>query len=228
MNIVVGSAFRNFAPRVDAYMKRVAALQAHANKTGQRHHVRVIAVEGDSKDSTRATLESQAIVHGIDLQLVTHNHGKREFGSTEHEDRMVAMSGVGNAIFEAVRPMDEVLLYVEADLLWDPHTVGSLIDMAFYRAFGFDVFAPYIAAGTHFYDTWGFRMAREERFSPFYKGEDKEPFEVYSVGSCLTMRGEVARRCRIRNDYCLVGWCEDARAQGYHIACAPMFRVNHP
>lgn len=226
MNIVVGSAFRNFAGRVEPYMKRVAALKAHGAPWGAR--VRVIAVEGDSKDDTWGTLETHAIIHGIDVERVKHNHGGRVFGSTEHEDRMIAMSGVGNAIFESVKPTDDVLFYVEADLLWDPHTAGSLIDMAYRRDGGFDVFAPYVAAGPHFYDIWGFRMSREERFSPLYKGEDKEPFEVYSAGSCLAMRGEVARRCRIRNNYCLVGWCEDAREQGYSIACAPMFRVNHP
>jgi hypothetical protein len=230
VNIAVGSAFRNFSARVQPYFERVADLQTHA---GKDHTVRVIAVEGDSRDDTRGRLDAYASYYRVPTQVVTCNHGQREFGSTEDVDRMVALSRVGNAIFNAVAPTDDVLLYVEADLLWDAHTAGSLIDLALRREDGFDVVAPMImCAPTIFYDVWGFRVTRDERFAPFkpyHPSLMKDALNsVYSVGSCLAMRGEVARDVRIENDYCLVGWCERARERGYAIAVHTGFEVFHP
>lgn len=224
MNIVVGSAFRNSAPRLGSYLARVEALRQHV---GPDHSVRVIAAEGDSIDTTRAELQRQPLV-----QHVACDHGGPWFGSTEAPERMVALSKVCNSIFEAVNEEDDVLVYVESDLLWDPATIGALIDAAANREGGFDVFAPLIYAGKLFYDIWGFRHLDGTRFSPFepLKGLHPQGYfsEVGSVGSCLVMRGEVARRVRVRNDYCLVGWCEDARRQGYKIAACPAFSVEHP
>jgi hypothetical protein len=224
VNIVVGSAFRNCEGRIDSYLQQVANLQAHA---GSNNHVRVIAVEGDSKDHTANSLIVRSARFNIDLTTVTLNHGKRHFGSTEEPERLVALSKVGNAIFDAVNEKDDVLLYVESDLLWTPHAVGSLMDMALRREEGFDVFAPRVMAHNAFYDTWGFRHMDGTRFSPFEKFPE-HIVEVSSAGSCLVMRTEIARKCRIRDNYCLVGWCRDAQANGYRIGVDPRFKINHP
>jgi hypothetical protein len=42
------------------------------------------------------------------------------------------------------------------------------------------------------------------------------------------MRGEVARTCRIRDDYALVGFCTDARHNGYSVWVDPHERIQHP
>lgn len=222
MNIVVGSAFRNCAPSIARYFKRIDALEKHA---GLNNHVRVVAVEGDSVDRTRELLETYRGY--FDLEIITCNHGKRKFSSTEDEDRLVALSKVGNAIFGGVRDTDEVLLYVESDLLWDPHAVGTLIDLAADRRFGIDVWGPRVMAGKAFYDVWGFRHLDGTRFSPFEESRGGA-FEVSSIGSCLAMRAEIARQVRITDDYCLVGWCKNARAAGYRIGCYWDAQVNHP
>jgi hypothetical protein len=91
---------------------------------------------------------------------------------------------------------------------------------------GADVVAPLVMAGEAFYDIWGFRWLDGTRWSPFEHQTLNTRFptdliEVGSAGSCLVMRAGVARECRIRNDYCLVGWCEDARAHGYSICVHP-------
>jgi len=226
VNIAIGSAFRNASHFVHRYIAQVRRLQEHA---GPDHTVRIIAAEGDSVDDTRLALMRAATDAGLGIEFVECSHGKRWFGSTEEVERLETLSKVGNAIFNGVRETDDVLLYVECDLLWDPHTVGSLIDMAFRRDEGFDVFAPMVMAGEHFYDIWAFRM-RGERFGPFapFARLNAGLTEVDSVGSCLTMRGSVARECRIENDYCLVGWCEGARQRGYRIAVHPGFKVHHP
>lgn len=228
MNIIIGSAFRNSTRYLMRYLNQVVGLAHHA---GPSHSIRVIAVEGDSQDGTHQALAMNSAIRSVKLEVVKCEHGLPWFGSTEETSRMVALSKVGNAIFEAVRPDDDVLVYVESDLIWDAHTIGSLIDFAMRQEGGFDVFAPLVFAGPHFYDIWGFRAVNGDRFSPFppyYIGLDGVPCEIGSAGSCLVMRGEVARKCRIRNDYCLVGWCEDARANGYRIAVHPGFKVNHP
>jgi len=224
VNIAVGSAFRNSAWRLGQYLARVQALRDHA---GRDHVVRVIAVEGDSKDNTYELLRTA----GPLVSVRKCSHGGPIYGSTERPERMKALSRVGNAIFEAVREDDDVLVYIESDLLWDPHTIGSLIDMAIRRDGGYDVFAPLVFAGLSFYDVWGFRKdgARFAPFPPYHSGLAKTGLtEVDSVGSCLVMRGDVARDVRIENEHCLVGWCESARSKGYRIATHAEFRITHP
>lgn len=219
--IAIGSAFRNSGGNAMVYMERVAALR----DLMQGDQVRVIAVEGDSRDNTREALRIAARFHNLDLDLLTCNHGGPVFGSTEQPERLKALSLVGNAIFDGVRESDDALLYVESDLLWDAWTAKKLILRAINWAMtNTDVVAPMVMAGEAFYDIWGFRHLSGERFGPFEHqkfGGSPVPIRVGSVGSCLAMRGEVARRCRIKNDYCLVGWCEDARAQGFSIAAHP-------
>jgi hypothetical protein len=206
-------------------MGRVEALRKHA---GPEHTVRVIAVEGDSLDTTR-----EALARFPNVDLITCNHGQREFGSTEDHDRLAALSMVGNTIFDSVRPSDDVLVYVEADLVWDPHTVGSLIDIADRRDDEFDVVAPLITGDNGiFYDVWGFRGLDGKRFSPFAPyHDDLKPgrlCEVSSAGSCLVMGLPPAYHARIQNDYCLVGWCENARSMGFRIGVHTGFTVVHP
>lgn len=225
MRIAIGSAFRNCGDIVLPYLDRVVGIC----KRMRNDTIRVIAAEGDSVDDTKTLLKRGAFGRGLWLEHIDVTHGLRQFGSTEEPERMVALSKIGNAIFNAVRPEDDVLVYVESDLHWYPEVIVELVHDALQRTCGFDVFSPLVMAGEAFYDIWGFRKDGK-RFSPFaphFPGLlESEYFAVDSVGSCLVMRAEVARACRIRNDYCLVGWCEDARAQGFRIAVRPSLQVR--
>lgn len=227
MNIVIGSAFRNSSGYLSRYLRQVMSLAAHA---GPSHSVRVIAAEGDSTDLTREILLQTLPVGST---VVNVSHGQRWFGSTEELDRMQAMSAVGNAIFSAVNETDDVLVYVESDLIWDVHTIGTFIDLAMRRQDEFDVFSPMTFAGDAFYDIWGFRK-NGERFvgcPPYHIALTMGQLcEMDSVGSCLVMRAKVARECRINDGNCLVGWCGDARSKGYRIATLyhPSLIVRHP
>jgi len=153
------------------------------------------------------------------------------FGSTEAPERMKALSYVCNTMLSAVRQEDDIVFYVESDLVWDAFTVCALINAAVEREGGFDVFAPMVFAGRAFYDIWGFRKYGQ-RFNslPPYHPEltNGHPVELDSAGSCLVMRGEIARNVRITNDYALVGWCDNARKQGYKIAVHPQLWISHP
>lgn len=227
--VVVGSAFRNAGGLIPRYFQQINRLR---DQLGPGSSVRVIAAEGDSRDRTRKLLAEQAATTIVDT-----THGGPHFGSTEQPERMRTLSRVGNAIFDAVDPDEDILVYVESDLIWEASTIELLIQMVEAKLYGFDVIAPLIFAGEMFYDVWGFRGMDGERFSPLYPYHSSlhnggtltdKPVEISSAGSCLVMRGHVARACRIRNDYCLVGWCEDARQQGYRIGVTTSARVDHP
>lgn len=221
MNIVIGSAFRNSQHYLARYFAQVEALQRRMCRS-----VRVIAVEGDSADETREVLAQNPIV-----ELVKYDHGRPWFGSTEAADRMRELSKIGNLIFDHVTKDDDVLVYVESDLIWDAETIGTLITMAINRTESYDVFVPMVFAGENFYDVWGFRGldgARWAPFHPYHSERQPELTELSSAGSCLVMRAEVARAVRIVDDMCLVGWSKDARRKGYRIATHGELRVTHP
>lgn len=224
MNVALGSAFRNSQYSLKRYFKQVKAL---VDFVGDRHRLRLMAAEGDSTDHTKLCL-SQTKVLPIEIVDVTH-HGP-VFGSTEAPDRLATLSRMWNILLNHVRETDDIFLYVESDLLWDATTLGSLIDRAAAWEDGFDVFAPLVFAGENFYDVWGFRKdgARFGPFPPYHSGLNGRHTEVDSVGSCMAMRGNVARKCRIRNDYAIVGWCEDVRNHGYHIAACSDLKIRHP
>jgi len=243
MNLVLVSAWRNSAHNIPRYFQQVATLARYG---GSKLRVRIIAVEGDSTDSTRDLLlhYRHTLGKGKSLgalndtvQIVTHNHGQRVFHSTEDTDRLAALTGVMRAGMGAVDPSpgrDEMVLYVESDLIWDAREVLGVVEMAARREGGMDVIAPLVFAGPYFYDVWGFRGLDGERFSPF------PPYhrsllvtrnsvrEVSSVGSCLAFRAKLARKVVSLGELGLLSWCAGARAQGYKVGVAPMWRVEHP
>jgi hypothetical protein len=223
VKVVVGSAFRNSEGRVDRYFEQVAAFARY----GKEHafDVRVAAIEGDSTDGTRARLQQP---RDLDVDVVIHEHGGPVYGSTEDPARMAQLTGVGNAIFNSVRESDDVLVYVESDLMWDAATIHSLMLSVICGAC--DVVAPLVFAGPHFYDIYAFRK-NGVRFSPFYpyhadlNGE--QLVDVDSAGSCLVMSAQVAREVRIPVGGVLVEWCNSARAAGYRVCARLDLGIQH-
>lgn len=247
MNIVLGSAFRNSSnAHITRWADQCHALESYLYSIPGRGilgltqddplRFRVIAVEGDSINDTQAQLHRECKRRGLELDLRTCNHGGRVFGSTEDEDRLKALSLVGNAILGGVRLIDDVMVYVESDLVWSADTITRLITRVLE---GYDVIAPLIFAGEHFYDVFVYRGTDGNRFSPFYPyhhslsvNEEKSilplPVEVSSVGSCLVMKADVARTCRIRNGNALLGFCEDVRSKRYKVWVDKTERIEHP
>lgn len=234
MRIAVASAFRNSPEhQVQRWAKQLSMLSIH-------HTVRAIAAVGDCRpgDHTVDYITDHAMVQrGLRVDIVTCNHGGPIFGSVEDPKRMECLSHVGDAWLNAVRPADDVVVYVESDLIWDVITMNQLIKYAdSYEQTGFDIVAPFVFAGPHFYDVWGFRRGGA-RFAPFHPyHHDLANFkgtiiDVDSVGSCLAMRGSVAMNPALRmlvKKNALVGYCETARELGYSIGAAPGLRIEHP
>lgn len=227
MRIAIGSAFRNSAgPHLSRYVNQLAKLKECCDRRGDT--LRWIATEGDSRDNTRMEIMRFAEYLPISMELAIREHGGPVYASTEEPARMKALSYVGNGILESVNEVDDVLIYVESDLLWKPETLYRLIEQL---EPGKDVIAPLIFAGEAFYDIWAFRK-NGHRFGPFhpYHGDLDltQPTAVDSAGSCLVMRAEVARQCRIIEDNALVGFCKDVWSKGFAIYCDPRERIYHP
>jgi len=233
VKVVVASAHRNSSGRqISRWVDQIIALRAEL-----RNHyycgVRAVAVEGDSTDNTLDWLISDAASRldaaDISSTVVTCNHGGPVYGSTEQPERMAALSKVGNAILDAVEPADDILVYVESDLIWDGETIRRLIDrvLKWERVGIASVWVPVIMAGDIFYDCWAYRTLDGSRiFHPF---PFTAPTELSSAGSCLVMPAAVARNKRARMETsALVEWCEKARAVGYRIAVDPALIVRHP
>jgi hypothetical protein len=228
--VAIGSAFRN-SPNwhVERYFTQV--YQYEKRLLSQGWSCRVIAVEGDSHtDETRRSIIKWAGIYDIELSLTRVNHGGPEFGSVETLERFIALSKVGNGILEQVEVRDDIVVYVESDLLWSPDTLLRLGSQVLEK--DLDVVSPLVFAGQHFYDVWGFRGLDNARFAPFPPYHSMLNLdgltEVSSVGSCLVMRAQVANDCRMIDNECLVGFCKDARNKGYKIWVDARERINHP
>jgi hypothetical protein len=231
MRVVIGSAFRNSAGyHLQRYFVQVNSL--HEQLVAAGHSLRVVAVEGDSSDDTRFQIMRWAEHLNLSLHLETRNHGQRVFGSTEEPERMAALSYVGNGILESVREDDDVLVYVESDLVWRAEVIRSLVNKL---GAGVDVISPLVFAGEAFYDIWAFRKGGFEdqyRFGPFHPFHPKlrfdHPTPMHSTGSCLVMKAEVARKCRIINNEALVGFCKDVYDKGFFLWADARERIQHP
>lgn len=221
--VVVGSAFRNSAGRqVKRWLDQVESLAGVLD-------VRAMAVEGDSTDATRQELLAGAKARGLDFELRTANHGGPVYGSTEDPKRMAALSFVLNEAMAGIRETDDVLFYVESDLLWDAATAAALVELVASGAA--EIVAPMTFAGEHFYDVWACRKdgSRFSPLPPYHAGLNAKGLtEVDSVGSCVVMRGEIAQKVRVKDGNAFVGWCAEALAQGHRIDMAAELSVRHP
>lgn len=229
---VVVSAFRNSS---EDHVLRWSRQVCELVNSGRFDSVRAVAVVGDCKpgDETTDYLQRWAQAGGYNLTIVECNHGGQHFGSVEHPQRMAQLSKVGNAMLDSVEEGDEFVLYVESDLIWDEPTVYRLLSRL--QTFTYaDVLAPLVFAGEHFYDVWAFRLngAQFSPFPPYHSDLDMHAQavrQVDSVGSCLVMRGKVARNRDLRmTNGALVEWCNTARQNGYRIGVACNERVEHP
>jgi hypothetical protein len=224
VKLVVGSFFRNTSrDGVKHYFRQVDALARELYSS--EDVVQVMSVEGDSRIPTRDFLKTE-----LDRRrgtLIIHEHGGPVFGSTEAPERFKAMAGVGNAFLSNVPEDADIVLYVESDLRWSAQTMLQLIEKVSLEV---DVVAPLVFAGQNFYDVFAFRGLDGQRFAPFppYHSQLNGFTEVMSVGSCLVMDANVARTTRIPDTDGLVGFCRNARSQGYRIWVDPTARIDHP
>lgn len=226
MKLAVLSFFRNSERNGQAarFLKQLGAL---ADVWPSR--VRFIGVHGDCIDRTQEVLETARYECGVYTELVEYNHGGPQYGSIESEARFAALSRICNAGLSAINQHDELVWYVESDLLWTPQTVMSLADHVLTGKS--KMVAPLVFAGETFYDIWGFRKDGERfgPFPPYHRGLSMEGLtEVDSVGSAFVIDASVAMKARCRRGGALVDFCEDVRVKGAKIHVDASQQVVHP
>lgn len=167
----------------------------------------------------------------LNLTLVNRDNGSQWFGSIDHPDRWTAISYVCNGIFEQVRNTDDALIYVESDLIWDPATMLKLLERVQEPPIDACAAMCFWRDTPTFYDTWGHRKdgVRFQSFPPYHPNVNGEVTEIDSAGSCIVMRGLVARNARFTPpEMGIVGFCNDLRGRGFKLWLDPQTKVMHP
>lgn len=227
MNVVLASIVRNSCGYLDRYLGQAAALRNMLEARGDALLMRV--AEGDSTDGTWQRL-TEEVVTTPGLSIYKLDHGGPEYGSIDHPTRWGNIARTWNGLFERIKGEKfDALIYVEADLIWQPLTMVRLLQ----RLEEVDVVAPLSMHCTgFFYDTWGHRAAGQHfrAWPPYHPAlVDLQPGELLridSAGSCKAMRAEVARRCRFSEVDAMIG--HSVNAEGYGFWLDPALAVYHP
>jgi hypothetical protein len=194
----------------------------------QGDNLRVVVGEGDSKDNTRQLLYQILTEYQLPHEIPDASHGFPWYGSIVHPDRFKSKARADNATLSRVKPTDDIVVFIEADLLYEADVMVKCIN---HVKAGVDVLAPLIFAGKNFYDIWAFEKDGVG-FGPF------EPWhhalvptgltEIDSAGSCLVMKAEIPRRFKVPEEEEWRSFCKLIRKNGYHIYTTPELRINHP
>lgn len=220
--VAICSLVRNGMDYLPSYRRQLESLRL---KEGDSWHLHIL--EGDSRDGSQAFLQQWA-AEDSRIRIGQEHAGDAK----EQEDRASRWARVGNACFDLI-PADSQhthVLWLEADLCFPP----ELLDRLLVREV--DVVSPMIYLGGVFYDTWGFRDLKGQKWTnlaPFHP--DYRPFalmEMGSVGSCVLFRRNVLDAgIRFKGTYengLLVGMCQDARAKGFRVFADTATAILHP
>jgi len=231
MKVVLASIFRDSCPYLPRYFAQVRLLRDALLP----NEFRAIWCEGDSTDDTYDTLKAWADHYSPFIDLFQFHHGGPKYGSEDIEDRWRRIALVDNAVMARLPEDTDALIYVESDLIWQPSTMIDLLKCL--------VEVPAVSPMSFhgetdaFYDTWGFRGPDGEQFwrHPPYHPTLEQPqplggdlWPINSAGSCVVMRGEVAKVARFGETDCIVGLGRSMREHGYELWLAPELSVIHP
>lgn len=186
---------------------------------------RWVWVEGDSSDGTFVAL--QGMKQGKDVEIIHYDTGI--VGDDEHT-RMRRLSATVKAGFAQVRPADDYWLIHESDLISPPDLVKRFLATGKCPVAGWPVLE--VAPGQEiFYDTWAYRRfgVRFSNLPPYHPCYDeKELFEVDSVGSVWMFHAEDIRRGLVCTYNACVELCDQLRAMGRDIWVDPLIRIVQP
>lgn len=230
MNITLCSAFRDSTPYLQPYFAQVNALDDALYDLG--HRLSFVWGEGDSTDATKATL--LAACYRFRAVVVDCAHGGKAYGSVINAQRFRQLAHVGKRIFAAIPEEADIVAYVESDLIWESATLLALIERVASEAAA--VIAPMVFLRRDgwpvdsFYDGYCFR-AEDRHFAhyPPYHAvyRPDRPFRVDSVGSCVVMRGEIARSLTFDEQTIFPDLCGQIRAAGHSVWVDPGCAVYH-
>jgi len=229
MNVTLLSCFRNAENYLNRYFNQVAELFADMSRYD--HDMRLIWGEGDSTDTTLEQLRVFQSLLPHRIEIVDCSHGGPEYGSVVNTDRFRQLAFVGDCMWAYIPEDADAVVYVESDLIWEPETLLTLIKrLQDYPAISPMVYLRRQGFGQNaFYDVWAGRKDGKHfsHYPPYCDGFDPDkPFQVDSMGSCMAMRGELARGLTW-NDEVFVGICKQIYAKGSAVYLDPTLGVYH-
>lgn len=231
MIVILASIMRNADGYLERYLSQAAALRDVLANRGDTLLMRV--AEGDSTDNTWQRL-TDAVRDTPGMAIYKLDHGGPAFGSVDDPTRWRNIARTWNGLFERIKKDDfDALIYVEADLVWEPVTMLRLLDRLQDRLQPIDVVSPMsMHMAGFFYDTWGYRSGGI-RFGPnppyhpqLLRLRPGHLLRLDSAGSCKVMRDEVARKCRFSEQDAMLG--HDINDRGYFFYLDPTVAVYHP
>lgn len=224
----MGAMFRDSAPYLAQTLHSYDLLAKEVDKRGDS--IRWALVENDSVDDTRHVLE-EWVADKPGSSLLLRSDDCPYFPSKDDPMRWRHLAWVANGVLEQVASDDDVLVYCESDLAWEPATIVALIDHLQHV----DVVSPLnMRVCGDYYDRWGSRGMDGRRFAPtppFHPSLTRPNgdglVEVQSLAGCTVMEAKVARETRFAPEDCYVGWNRAMRLAGYDVWCDPNLQVTH-
>lgn len=266
--LVVASMIRNglsYLPRYFDQMNRLReSFEQMSTLLERPMSLQVILVEGDSTDGTDVSMHiwKRRECWGSRMTLAHKNHGGPAYSdglnspSVDDEQRWRQISLVANYTLDLAQPFlthslgttasgggapnNLPLLWIEADLEWQPETILHLMDVLEHQSQNrMTVLSPLSLHGTtnQFYDTWGYRLLDGRRFTPeppyvpnlHPKPTSSTLHEIGSAGSCLLIRNTQARVARFATpEMGIVGYCRDLIAHKGRLWIDTSASVRHP
>ena len=223
MKILFGSIVRDGASYLPRYFEQLRSLT-------DKHEIGLAICEGDSKDNTISVLIDLMEKHSFPVYPYQYSHKGPKFGSVDNPTRWTNIAKTWNYMLDNIGNEFEeydYFCYMEADLIWNKDTIDRLVG----GMEDFDCVAPMSMLGENwFYDTWGHR-SNGMNFSAIY------PYHPYfndclrympldSAGSCILMKSEVAKNCRLSLKDAMIG--HDIIENGYSFVLDKTAIVNHP
>lgn len=228
--IYITSIMRNSTGYLPRYASQVGDLADALAYAGQR--LTVFVAENDSTDGTLAWLEEWARYSADRYTVVGWklDHGGPAFGSVDDPVRWRNIARTWNKLYDRLAPYlrdADRVIYVETDLIWSADTMLRLIEHTRFMP----AVAPMSMQGSIFYDTWGHRAGgknfqNEPPFHPALVDWRGGLMQLDSAGSCMALRAEVARLCRLSEADAMIG--HDIYRHGFSLWLDPTLKVVHP
>lgn len=225
--VALGSMFRDSTSYLPRYFEQVEALRTMLEDRGDR--LRVIAIENDSADETWEMIDRWLFGHFADGVLVKVHDDCPYFPSVDRPERWRHHAWVQNHVLEELDDTDDVLVYVESDLVWTPDDLCALVDKAKdNQAWTAAVF--YREYGGHWYDSWGTSVDGANFFGsyPYHPKYTGEPMQIDTCASVLACPAKLARETRFSPVDAFKGWARDIYAHGGEVWLDPSVAVLHP
>lgn len=229
MNVTLISCFRNAENYLWRYLGQIDHLTDCIEERGD--NLDLIWGEGDSTDSTLEQLCRAIQRFGIRAQIVDCTHGGQQWPSVVSPERFEQLGYVGRCMWAHIPQDANAVVYCESDLIWPVDTILRIVDqlqdypaispMVYLRRQGWPPEA--------WYDTWAARIGKRHfrHDIPYITEFDPDkPFRVDSMGSCMAIRGDLARQL-VWDEDVFVGICRQIYQLGGSVWIDPKTSVFH-